>query len=70
MHIVGIIVLVLLVLSVPIGIALSAASAAYILIDPLLEPPVDLSTANVPAPLPGMEYIVLLYLIKNRRGTG
>ncbi len=38
MHIVGIIVLVLLVLSVPIGIALSAASAAYILNDPLLEP--------------------------------
>ncbi|MDH3320869.1 MAG: hypothetical protein OEO84_14430, partial [Betaproteobacteria bacterium] len=38
MHIVGILVLVLLVLSVPIGIALSAASAAYILIDPLLEP--------------------------------
>jgi C4-dicarboxylate transporter, DctM subunit len=38
MHVVGIIVLVLLVLSVPIGIALSAASAAYILVDPLLEP--------------------------------
>lgn len=38
MHFVGILVLVLLVLSVPIGIALSAASAAYILIDPLLEP--------------------------------
>ena len=38
MHIVGLIVLALLVLSVPIGIALSAASAAYILIDPLLEP--------------------------------
>ncbi|MEO8717350.1 MAG: TRAP transporter large permease [Burkholderiales bacterium] len=38
MHIVGILVLVLLVLSVPIGIALSAASAAYILVDPLLEP--------------------------------
>ncbi len=38
MHIVGIIVLALLVLSVPIGIALSAASAAYILVDPLLEP--------------------------------
>src|ERR687892_1656332 len=36
MHIVGSVVLVLLVLSVPIGIALSAASAAYILIDPLL----------------------------------
>jgi C4-dicarboxylate transporter DctM subunit len=40
MHIVGLIVLVLLVLSVPIGIALSAASAAYILVDPLLEPAV------------------------------
>jgi len=40
MYIVGIIVLVLLVLSVPIGIALSAASAAYILVDPLLEPSV------------------------------
>jgi C4-dicarboxylate transporter DctM subunit len=38
MVIVGIIVLALLVLSVPIGIALSAASAAYILVDPLLEP--------------------------------
>jgi C4-dicarboxylate transporter DctM subunit len=38
--IVGIVVLILLVLSVPIGIALSAASAAYILIDPLLEPTV------------------------------
>ena len=40
MNIVGIVVLVLLVLSVPIGIALSAASAAYILVDPLLEPTV------------------------------
>jgi C4-dicarboxylate transporter DctM subunit len=40
MHIVGITVLVLLVLSVPIGIALSAGAAAYILIDPLLEPTV------------------------------
>jgi C4-dicarboxylate transporter DctM subunit len=40
MHIVGIVVLVLLVLSVPIGIALSAGAAAYILIDPLLEPTV------------------------------
>src|SRR5918995_4327789 len=40
MHIVGTVVLVLLVLSVPIGIALSAASAAYILVDPLLEPDV------------------------------
>jgi C4-dicarboxylate transporter, DctM subunit len=36
MHIVGIVVFVLLVLSVPIGIALSAAAAAYIAIDPLL----------------------------------
>jgi C4-dicarboxylate transporter DctM subunit len=40
MHIVGVVLLVLLVLSVPIGIALSAASAAYILADPLLEPTV------------------------------
>jgi C4-dicarboxylate transporter DctM subunit len=40
MHIVGTVVLVLLVLSVPIGIALSAAAAAYILVDPLLEPTV------------------------------
>jgi C4-dicarboxylate transporter, DctM subunit len=40
MHFVGIVVLLLLVASVPIGIALSAASAAYILIDPLLEPTV------------------------------
>mgnify|MGYP002628941274 CR=1 FL=1 len=40
MYIVGIVVLALLVLSVPIGIALSAASAAYILVDPLLEPTV------------------------------
>ncbi|NJN40729.1 MAG: TRAP transporter large permease subunit, partial [Gammaproteobacteria bacterium] len=38
MYLTGIIVLVLLVLSVPIGIALAGASAAYILIDPLLEP--------------------------------
>jgi C4-dicarboxylate transporter, DctM subunit len=38
--IVGIVVLVLLLLSVPIGIALSTASAAYILVDPLLEPTV------------------------------
>ncbi|KPK18954.1 MAG: hypothetical protein AMJ67_07410 [Betaproteobacteria bacterium SG8_41] len=38
MYIVGIIALVLLVLSVPIGIALGAASAVYIFIDPLLEP--------------------------------
>ena len=40
MWIVGGVVLLLLVLSVPIGIALSGASAAYILIDPLLEPEV------------------------------
>jgi len=40
MHITGIVALVLLVLSVPIGIALSAASAAYILVDPLLDPEV------------------------------
>ena len=40
MNVTGIVVLVLLLLSVPIGIALSAASAAYILIDPLLEPEV------------------------------
>jgi C4-dicarboxylate transporter, DctM subunit len=40
MHIVAIVVLLLLVASVPIGIALSAASAAYILVDPLLEPTV------------------------------
>jgi len=39
-YFVGLAVLVLLVLSVPIGIALSAASAAYVLIDPLLEPTV------------------------------
>jgi C4-dicarboxylate transporter DctM subunit len=36
MQITGIVALVLLILSVPIGIALSAASAAYIFIDPLL----------------------------------
>ena len=36
MHIVGVVVFVLLVLSVPIGIALSAAAAAYIAVDPLL----------------------------------
>ena len=40
MYLVGIVALVLLVLSVPIGIALSAASAVYIYIDPLLEPTV------------------------------
>lgn len=36
MYIVGVVVFVLLVLSVPIGIALSAAAAAYIAVDPLL----------------------------------
>jgi C4-dicarboxylate transporter DctM subunit len=40
MHIVGVVVFALLVLSVPIGIALSAGAAAYILVDPLLEPTV------------------------------
>jgi C4-dicarboxylate transporter DctM subunit len=40
MWVVGFVVLVLLVLSVPIGIALSASAAAYILFDPLLEPEV------------------------------
>ena len=40
MSITGIVALVLLVLSVPIGIALSASSAAFILVDPLLEPEV------------------------------
>ncbi|MGW8182853.1 MAG: TRAP transporter large permease [Burkholderiales bacterium] len=38
MNIVGAVALVLLILSVPIGIALGAASAVYIFIDPLLEP--------------------------------
>ena len=38
MWIVGIVALALLVLSVPIGIALSGSAAAYILVDPLLEP--------------------------------
>ncbi len=38
MHIIAIAVLLLLVLSVPIGIALSGASAIYIFFDPLLEP--------------------------------
>jgi len=38
--IVGIVVLVLLVIGIPIGLALSASSAVYILIDPLLEPEV------------------------------
>src|SRR5918997_2268385 len=40
MGIVGWVLFVLLLLSVPIGIALSAAAAAYILVDPLLEPTV------------------------------
>src|SRR5574339_1139449 len=40
MHIVGAVVFALLVLSVPIAIALSAAAAAYIMVDPLLEPTV------------------------------
>jgi C4-dicarboxylate transporter DctM subunit len=40
MYIVGLAVLVLLVIGIPIGIALSASSAVYILIDPLLEPEV------------------------------
>jgi C4-dicarboxylate transporter DctM subunit len=40
MPIVGTVLFVLLVLAVPIGIALSAAAAAYILVDPLLEPTV------------------------------
>ena len=40
MHIVGPVVFVLLLLAVPIGIALSAAAAAYILVDPLLGPEV------------------------------
>jgi C4-dicarboxylate transporter DctM subunit len=40
MPIVGAVLFVLLVLAVPIGIALSAAAAAYIMVDPLLEPTV------------------------------
>jgi C4-dicarboxylate transporter DctM subunit len=36
-QIVGTVLFVLLVLSVPIGIALSAAAAAYIMVDPLLD---------------------------------
>lgn len=40
MNIVGLVLLVLLVLSVPIGIALSAAAASYIMFDPVLEPTV------------------------------
>ena len=38
MAIVGIVLFALLLLAVPIGIALSAAAAAYIFVDPLLEP--------------------------------
>ncbi|MDI6754503.1 MAG: hypothetical protein QME78_08935, partial [Thermodesulfobacteriota bacterium] len=38
MLIVGLVVLPLLVMGVPIGIALSGSSAVYILLDPLLEP--------------------------------
>src|SRR5688572_31962503 len=37
MAIVGIVLFVLLLLAVPIGIALSSAAAAYIMVDPLLE---------------------------------
>lgn len=37
MHIVGIVVFALLILAVPIGIALSAAGAAFVLTDPLLD---------------------------------
>jgi C4-dicarboxylate transporter DctM subunit len=40
MFIVGIVVFILLIVAIPIGIALSASSAVYILIDPLLEPEV------------------------------
>jgi C4-dicarboxylate transporter DctM subunit len=40
MAIVGIVLLALLLLAVPIGIALSSAAAAYIFVDPLLEPTV------------------------------
>lgn len=40
MFIVGAVALLLLVIAIPIGIALSASSAVYILIDPLLEPEV------------------------------
>ena len=40
MNLVGLVLLVLLVLSVPIGIALSAAAASYIMFDPVLEPTV------------------------------
>lgn len=40
MPIVGTVLFALLILAVPIGIALSAAAAAYIMVDPLLEPTV------------------------------
>src|SRR5687767_2977563 len=40
MPIVGTVLFALLILAVPIGIALSAAATAYILVDPLLEPTV------------------------------
>ena len=40
MAIVGIVLFALLLLAVPIGIALSSAAAAYIMVDPLLEPTV------------------------------
>lgn len=40
MALVGIVLLVVLLLAVPIGIGLSAAAAAYIMVDPLLEPTV------------------------------
>src|SRR5574341_1816758 len=40
MPIVGTVLFLLLLLAVPIGIALSAAAAAYIMVDPLLEPTV------------------------------
>ena len=40
MYIVAAVIVVLLVLNVPIGLALSAAAAAYILVDPILEPTV------------------------------
>ena len=40
MLIVGVVLFILLIVAIPIGIALSASSAVYILIDPLLEPEV------------------------------
>ncbi len=40
MLIVGVVLFVLLLIAVPIGIALSSAAAAYIMVDPLLEPTV------------------------------